>query len=239
MRHSKVKTDKQQYKMKQLFLTIILGLSVSLAFTSCNNDKTKVAVEEEDYQVTKKNFGGDSTSAIAMAFYNQDSIATQFRFYKEVDSLLKSKENEYRKELEKKYRAYQNYEADIQARMERNEITGYQIEEIQKTAMQKQQAIQQFEMQKGEELQKETLQYQLALMNKISEAGKQFSEKRGIDLLFFFQKGGQITYINNAYDVTEEFIRYLNKREGELKQGFEEELEALENEPTVDKGGLK
>ena len=86
---------------------------------------------------------------------------------------------------------------------------------------------------------RETLQYQLALMNKISEAGKQFSEKRGIDLLFFFQKGGQITYINNAYDVTEEFIRYLNKREGELKQGFEEELEALENEPTVDKGGLK
>lgn len=229
--------DKQQYKMKQIFLTIILGLSVSLAFTSCNGNKTNVAEENDDYVLTKKNFGGDSTSAIAMAFYNQDSIASQFRFYKEIDSLLKSKENEFRKELEKKYRAYQNYEADIQARMERNEITGYQIEEIQKTAMQKQQAIQQFEMQKGEELQRETLQYQMALMNKISEAGKEFSAKRGIDLLFFYQKGGQLTYINDAYDVTDDFIRYLNKRENELKVGFEEQLEALEDEP-MDKGGL-
>jgi len=49
-----------------------------------------------------------------------------------------------------------------------------------------------------------------------------------IDLLFFYQKGGQITFINNAYDVTDEFLSYLNKREEELMSGFKEEVEAMQ-----------
>src|SRR5690554_8074098 len=95
--------------------------------------------------------------------------------------------------------------------MQANEITGYQIEEIQQTAIQKQQSIQQFEQQRGAALQRESMEYQTALMSKIAEAGKEFSDKKNIDLLFFYQKGGQITFINNAYDVTEEFIQFLNK----------------------------
>lgn len=225
--------------MKHYFSTIILGLGLTLMMASCKGDNANsnsVLDTEPMEEVAKKKVGNDSTS-IAMAFYHQDSVATQFRFYREIDSLLKAKELDYSKELEKKIRAYQAYEADIQKRMENNEITGYQIEDIQRTALQKQQQIQQYEQQKGEELQRETIQYQMALMNKIAEAGRLFSETKNIDLLFFYQKGGQITFINNAFDVTDEFISFLNKREDELMSGFEEEVEALEGQDLS--GGLK
>ncbi|WP_107038885.1 OmpH family outer membrane protein [Brumimicrobium mesophilum] len=204
--------------MKQFLSIAILGLGSTLLISSCNNSTTKTEEAETSIPVEKKQMG-DGTSGIAMAFYYQDSIATQFGFYKEIDSIMRVKEKNFQSELESKYRAYQAYEADIQRKMENNEITGYQIEEIQQTAMQKQQTIQQFEQQRGAALQKESMEYQTNLMSKIAEAGKEFANKKEIDLLFFYQKGGQITFINNAFDVTDEFIAFLNKREDDLMSG--------------------
>ncbi len=213
--------------MKRFFSFVILGLSASLLITSCG-EKTATADTEDVKPVEKKQMG-DGTSGIAMAFYYQDSIATQFGFYKEIDSIVRVKEKNFQQELEAKYRAYQEYEADIQKRMANNEITGYQIEEIQQTALQKQQSIQQFEQQRGSALQKESMEYQTALMNKISEAGKEFAKLKEIDLLFFYQKAGQITFINDAFDVTDEFISFLNKREKELVSGVKEEIKSMES----------
>ena len=172
---------------------------------------------------------GDDSTGVAIAYYIQDSLSKQFNFYREVDSMLKSKEMSFQKELESRIRSYKAYEADIQRRMNNNEITGYQLEDIQKTAAQKQQSISRFEQQRGAELQQESFEYQTALMNKISEAGKEFSKNNDIDILFFYQKGGQITYIANAFDVTNEFVAYLNKREDELMSDFEEEVESIDS----------
>src|SRR5690554_4668253 len=220
--------------MNRFFSIVILGLSASLLTVSCNNNQANDATAEpkQTENVKSVESQGDKApvSGVNIAYYNQDSIATQFRFYREIDSILREKELNFQKELEAKYRSYQAYEAGIQKKMENNEITGYQIEEIQQTAMQKQQSIQQFEQQRGAALQKESMEYQTALMSKIAEAGKEFSDKKNIDLLFFYQKGGQITFINNAYDVTEEFIQFLNKREDELMSGFQEEVEENLNE---------
>lgn len=219
--------------MNRFFSIVILGLSASLLTVSCNNNKANDATAEPKQTENEKSVEsqGDkaSVSGVNIAYYNQDSIATRFRFYREIDSILREKELNFQKELEAKYRSYQAYEAGIQKKMENNEITGYQIEEIQQTAMQKQQSIQQFEQQRGAALQKESLKYQTALMNKIAEAGKEFSSSREIDMLLFYQKGGQITYINNAMNVTDDFINYLNKREDDLMSGFEDEVDALED----------
>lgn len=214
--------------MKKFILFTTLTIGWSLIMTSCNGTTSENSAEGTDdtVSVSKRKMGND-TSGVAIAYYIQDSIATQFDFYREVDSMLKSKEMNFQKELESKIRNYQAYEADIQRRMDNNEITGYQLEDIQKTAAQKQQSIQRFEQQRGAKLQKESMEYQTALMNKISEAGKEFSEKNNIDILFFYQKGGQITYIADAFDVTNEFVAYLNKREDELMADFEEEVESV------------
>jgi outer membrane protein len=216
--------------MKKLSTVLLLGILSIILVTSCG-DKSNSSKDETDNgtQVSKRQMGTDS-SGIAIAYYLQDSIATQFDFYREIDSMLKEKELTFQKELESKIRSYRQYEQDIQKRMDAGEITGYQLEDIQNAAMQKQQAIQQFEQQRGAELQKESLQYQTALMNKISEAGREFSEQKGIDLLYFYQKGGQITYISDAFDITDDFIKFLNKREEELRNGFEADVESMEDE---------
>lgn len=199
-----------------------IGLGLLLSVTACSSSNST----KKDNS-TKTINKGVADSTLTIAFYYQDSIATQFDFYREIDSIVKGKQLSFQKELEGKMRAFQNYQAEIQKRYDNNEITGYEIEGIQRAMAQKQQSIAAFRDQKGGALQKKVMQYTIALSNKIDAAAKEFSKEKGIDLLLYYQQGGQITFINSAYDVTENFIDYLNQREGELRSGFEQEVESV------------
>lgn len=209
-------------KSKSTFIFSALGLIVFLS--SCSNSPAAVEGDNESVNISKK-IANDSVSGVVIAYYIQDSISQGFNFYRKIDSILKSKEKEFEVSLRGKYEGYQKFEESVRRKMEAGEITGFQLDELQREAVAKQESIANYERQRGGELQQESMEYTTVLMNKISEAGREFSEENGIDLLFFYQKGGQITYISNAMDVTQQFINYLNKREDELMGSFEEDLE--------------
>lgn len=214
-----------QNKLKYPFVVITLGLTFLI--TSCNNTPTVSDGDDDNVSISKK-MANDSVSGIVIGYYIQDSISQGFNFYRKIDSILKSKEKEFENALRGKYESYQKFEETVRRKMEAGEITGFQLDELQREAVAKQESIANFERQRGGELQQESMEYTTVLMNKISEAGREFSQEKGIDLLFFYQKGGQITYISDAMDVTQQFIKYLNKREEELMGSFEEDVENLE-----------
>ncbi len=221
--------------LRNISITLFAGAAI---LVSCQDNAGGEKQSEKNKKETKneqKSSVNKPQSELTFAYYVQDSLATQFDFYREIDSILKAKEMRFQKELESRIRSYKKYEADIQKRMDNNEITGYQLDEIQETAMRKQQSIQQFEQQRGAQLQEESFKYQSALMNKIAEYGREFSEENEIDMLFFYQKGGQITYIHDAFNVTDRFIEFLNQKEEELTSGeFDEEMEAVDEEKGLD-----
>lgn len=211
-------------KLKYPLALIIVGLTFLI--TSCNNNPTSADATDDTVSISKR-MSNDSVSGVVIAYYIQDSISKGFNFYRKIDSILKSKEKEFEISLRGKYEGYQKFEETVRKKMEAGEITGFQLDELQREAVAKQESIANYERQRGGELQQESVEYTTVLMNKISEAGREFSEENGIDLLFFYQKGGQITYISDAMDVTQQFINYLNKREDELMGSFEEDLEKV------------
>lgn len=217
---------------------ILSSLIIATSLISCNNNPSEGEKDggnkKEEKKVEVKR--DKNPQGLNIAYYAQDSIGRGFHFYREIDSMLRTKQRNFEGELRGRYESYQRYETEIKKRAEANEITGYEIEGIEQEMMRRQQSIAAFERQRGGEIQKEAMDYQTALMNKISEAGREFSENNGYDMLFFYQKGGQITYISNAYDVTDEFIAFLNERESFIKTGVEEEMkdgEGLEKEGGV------
>lgn len=217
---------------------ILSSLIIATSLISCNNNSSEGEKDggnkKEEKKVEVKR--DKNPQGLNIAYYAQDSIGRGFHFYREIDSMLRTKQRNFEGELRGRYESYQRYETEIKKRAEANEITGYEIEGIEQEMMRRQQSIAAFERQRGGEIQKEAMDYQTALMNKISEAGREFSENNGYDMLFFYQKGGQITYISNAYDVTDEFIAFLNERESFIKTGVEEEMkdgEGLEKEGGV------
>lgn len=217
--------------LKYQFTLITAGLILTI--TSCNNSSTPSTDDGDSVNISKK-MSNDSVSGVVIAYYIQDSISQGFNFYRKIDSILKAKEKEFEVSLRGKYEGYQKFEVSVRKKMEAGEITGFQLDELQREAAAKQESIANYERQRGGELQKESMEYTTVLMNKISEAGREFSEENGIDLLFFYQKGGQITYISEAMDITKQFINFLNKREDELMSSFKEDPENVDA-PAVDK----
>jgi Skp family chaperone for outer membrane proteins len=207
--------------MKKALLFWIPLVIASLIIVSCGSKSNE---GDDEIRLTRKSIGGDSTGLV-IAYYIQDSISSGFDFYRKIDSMLKAKEADFERILRGKYESYQRWEEMVAKRAEKNEISGFEMEALQREAMQKQQEIANYEQQRGGEIQRETVEYTKNLLNKISEAGREFSEENGIDMLFYYQKGGQITYISDAFDVTQQFINFLNRREKVLMEGFEEEVE--------------
>lgn len=210
------------FKLRTSYLFAAVSFAVML--TSCKSSTDGTDPGMDNVSISKK-MANDSISGVVIAYYIQDSISQGFNFYRQIDSILKSKEKEFEVTLRAKYEGYQKFEESVRKKMEAGEITGFQLDELQREAVAKQESIANYERQRGGELQQESMEYTTVLMNKISEAGREFSEENGIDLFFFYQKGGQITYISDAMDVTQQFINYLNKREDELMGDFEEDLE--------------
>ena len=104
--------------MKKLSTILLSGILSILLVTSCGDKDNSTESETDDSTpVTKRKMWSDSSS-IAIAYYLQDSIATQFDFYREIDSMLKEKEIAFQKNLESKIRSYRQYEQDIQKRMD-------------------------------------------------------------------------------------------------------------------------
>lgn len=201
---------------------ILLLAAVAVFTVSCGEKKESTA------EVSVKQIESVNANDFKIAYYEQDSIVTGFSFYREIDSTLKAKEQVFKDKLEKMYTSYERYALNAQKKAETGEISGFQLQDMQKTIQNKQQEIAQTEQQEGGALQQETLMYTNSLAIKISEAGKEFAQENDIDILYGYQKGGQITYISNAFDMTEEFISFLNKREKEIVDGVEDAVEESE-----------
>lgn len=217
---------------------LIASFAISaLALASCNtsapsNDEgTKAQTPVKSvHELQEKNSDG-----LKIAFYMQDSIPSGFNYYREIDSMLQAKQAQYQSKLERMYAKYEQYAAEVQRRDQNNEISSFELPKVQEEIQRRQQEIALVEQNEGRVLQQETMNYTNALANKISGAGNEFAKENGIDLLFFYQKGGQITYISDAFDVTTDFIAYLNKREQEIISGVEESVEEENNAETTAK----
>ncbi|MGB0933679.1 MAG: OmpH family outer membrane protein [Lishizhenia sp.] len=198
--------------MKYIVYTFLfVGLLVA-----CGENKKSTEKQVKEVQTVNAN-------GLTIAYYEQDSIVTGFDYYRKIDSTLKVKETAFKAKLEKMYASYERYAMNAQKKAETGEISGFQLQDMQETIQRKQQEIAMTEQQEGGALQQETMEYTNSLAIKISEAGKEFAEANNIDMLYGYQKGGQITYISNAFDMTEEFISFLNKRDKEIIEGTDEE----------------
>lgn len=206
--------------MKKFFTVALLG--TSLVISSCGDSATSTESEKDAGETTAETVETNTPmnpNGFNISFYVQDSIVSGFDHYREVDSILQAKQKAFETKLKGEYARYQQYEAQIQKRMDAGEISAFDMENVQIEAQRRQQKIAQMEQQEGAALQQESMERTTAIMNKIAAGGKEFAKANGIDMLVFYQKGGQITYANDAMNVTTEFINFLNEREKNLLTG--------------------
>ncbi len=192
--------------------SIAIGLlALVMVIGACGGDKTEGTPKE------KKNVEARKMGDLKIAFYNQDSLKVHFEYYREQDSLVTKKQLSFQNEVQRRTTELQNYLISNDEKARNGLLSQNEIMQVQQAAQQKEATLMQFQQTEGAKIEEEVYNKLESIGNKIENFAKKYCEENGIDILLIYAKGGQINFINDAMDVTEDFTTYLNDQQAALE----------------------
>lgn len=196
--------------MNKFFIAFLL-----LSLISCGTDteSEKENVVEKQVKVISRD-----TSGLVIAYYYNDSIKSHFKYYKNVEAQLSSRQTVYQNQIESKTRKYENYIGKKGKEAQEGLLSENEIMQVQQKARKMEAEIVQYQQTQGAKLEVDVLKRLKEINNKVELFGKKFSELNRIDVLFGYSSGGQINYINSQMDVTKSFIDFLNTEQAKLEK---------------------
>lgn len=195
-------------KKSSLFFTLLFFIVVS-----CENEKSSEQKEEKNTvpQVVSKD-----TAGLKIAYYELDSLRSQFKFYKEQDAIVSQRQVAFQKEVDRRTADYEKYLIQKDGEAKKGLLSENDIINVQQKAQKMQEDIVKYQQSEGAKIQEDMAKKLELIDKKIEMIGKRYSEKHKIDLLIAHSKGGQFTFITSNMNVTKEFINYLNENQDQI-----------------------
>ena len=188
-------------------ILLFFAVSTVLIF-GCSEDKPKPSTTPN---VEKRDMKG-----LKIAYYNSDTLKEKFIFFKEQDSIMTGKQKAFEAELQKKQQEFEAFMTKNQSLAKQGLLSENEQVALSQKAQTMEQQIAEYQQTQGQALQKEAVDKMTVMGNKVEKFAKEFSQKNKIDILLIHGTGGQIGYIDNAMDVTKEFVNYLNEKQAEI-----------------------
>jgi outer membrane protein len=194
------------------FLGIIF-ISSSFLISSCGGEKKKSKTDplEPTLVHAKEN-------TLKIGYYNVDSLNEQYKLVKDVSNEIEQKIKKMSAGFESEVKSFEKWATDMEKKMKE----GLLLSSEEKKFMEQ---FQKRQMELGQKEQKLSLDVQemqgdnfLKATNRVNDFVKRYAQENGFDMIFQYQIGGQITYINEAFDVTKDIISGLNKEYDDIKE---------------------
>jgi outer membrane protein len=143
-------------------------------------------------------------------YINSDSVNANYKFFSDLQVKFENDNRVREEKLRSKQGSLQkmlkDYEANVMTMTTRERQK--EEEKIGAYQQQLQQDMQEFQMMAG--------QQEADMINQIYDTlyvfFDEYAKEKNVDMIFTFQKGGQIMYINENLDVTNDVIQKLNER---------------------------
>ncbi len=192
---------------------LFVGISIAI-LAACGNDK-----KNEDKPDTKSKVESRNAEGLTIAYYDQDSVAKYFDYFKEQDSIISKKQLGFQQAVNVKQKAIEDYIRIQEDNMKRGLLSQNDINSVQQNIQSRQEQLYQFQESEGARIENERMQMMEALSNKMKLFSSDFCDENKIDILLIYAPGGQINFITPEMDVTKEFTAYLNQRQNDLISG--------------------
>lgn len=185
----------------KILVTAIVSIAV-LASCATNNGKS----------------GNHTSSSLKIAYYVQDSVASNYTFFKESQEEISALDKSVSEKAAKFQQQYQQYATEYQSKMQRgllskNGETFYQnkIQEIEKEMMS-------LEQTEGAELAKKAEEFQKEFLERLEKHAKEYAEENDYNLILAKEKVGVVLYGDESMDITMDFIEFMNKQDKKEKE---------------------
>jgi len=189
-------------------LTIVLILAVGvlyvLHFTQGSKTSSKAASE------------GSETSPVVtdatIAYINIDTMLVQMEMYKDLQAGLAGKQKELEGSFGIKYKAFEKNVADLQNKVSKGLVTRAEAEQLNQQLSSDQMQLENLNATYTQQLQEEGIVSNRKVIDYIMEYLKEYNQDKNIKFVFSYAFGGNLLYMDGAYDITSDILTGINAK---------------------------
>ncbi|MFT4602690.1 MAG: outer membrane protein [Arenicella sp.] len=145
---------------------------------------------------------------LVIGYYNSDSLNTRSDFVIAVQNDIAEASKEAENKMLGEQRRIESWQAGWEAKGPN--LLDREIQQYQQEAAKMQQDAAMFEQKLQMDLQMSQEKLMITLYSRLESYSKSFAENNGLDLLFSYQIGGNLSYCSPNLDVTAAFIGHTN-----------------------------
>lgn len=185
---------------------IILSLAVIGILVSCGGENKKE---------TKDSKEGTSEKGSVIAYYDLEKMYTDLEFSKNANASIQAEglavQEKYQK-LQQEYQSSMRIINSTTASVDQQIAADRRMQNAQKKMA---------ELEKGElyEFQMKQAQLENELAGYLIKYSEEYAKEHKIDVILVKAPGGNISYINKSFDISDEFVKYVNSKVGSGSQG--------------------
>lgn len=195
---------------------VAIAILATGVLTSCGGEDAKKGDKDKEGTVIETKVTSADAGDLTIGFYETEKLATDFDFMREANEELTSEGAAIEKELINWQRSLETNYTNLQTGMNDGTLTVAEQMALDKKVQQAQGMIQNIQQTKGMQFSEKQADLGMKLEKKLLKYSEEFAEANGIKLLFARGPGSGISYIDGAFDVTDDFIKYMNARQKEL-----------------------
>ena len=155
----------------------------------------------------------DSASVMPMAYVNIDTLLTNYNYSKDLNEVILRKQENSRASVTQRARSLQSEMDEFQRKVDNNAfLTRERAQQEQQRLMNKQQELQNYDNQLAQELVQEQQCLTEQLRDTLVSQLKAYNRTHHYQVIFGnTSSSNNILTADDAYDITSEFLEYLNK----------------------------
>jgi Skp family chaperone for outer membrane proteins len=190
---------------------LVSSIAMVTVLAACGSKDEKKAESQPLTNIEVKSVG-----ELTIGYYDLEKIPTEFVFYKETQMKLESEGAALEKELMRWQEEGTRAQNQLQQGAQAQTLTDNQMITLQNKIRNCETKIMQIQRDKLEPFQQKSYELNQVLANKIDAYGRVFSQENGLKLFLSYQIGGGVTFIDSMFNMTNQFIAFMNAREKEL-----------------------
>lgn len=191
-----------------LVLSGLLMVALAATTVSCNN-----ADKEAPAPAASSKASASKAPSYKIAYVQIDTLTSQYQKCKDLEEEFTKKRANAESTINAKGKSFTAQMQEFNRKYQSNQFTQQQFEAEQARLAKLQQDLQDLQARLSNSLQEEYQKEFQALTDTIQNFTKSYAKEKGYDFILCKSSGiDNVLYANEAYDVTDEVVKALNKR---------------------------
>lgn len=192
----------------------ILAIAVIILFVmQCSGKKSIAPV------MNATTPSGEQVSGFPVAYINVDSLLLKYNFSIDLNEQILKKQENARANYTQKARSLQSEAEEFQYKLQNGAFaTRERAEKEQQRLLKKEQELQELDNRLTQELMEQTQAMNEQLRDTVVRYLKQYNKDKGYQMIFSNTAGSPVFLAEDAYNITNEIVEFLNKRYSGAKE---------------------